>query len=63
MQTRGDIAAVADFALNESKVMHRLIGRRIGITSQRAARPIDREQLYTLDEFFPLLAVGDELRD
>ena len=63
MQPCGNIAAIANVALDEGEMLHRIKRRDIGIAGKRTAGADDLKRLDALDDFFACLAMRDEIGD
>ena len=64
VQARRHVSAVADLALDEGEMLHRIeTASRRRIRSSGPLGAIDVKGLHALDEFFARLAIGDEIGD
>ena len=63
MQPRRHAAAVADRAVDEGEMQHRIERRAIGVDGHLADRRLDRKARDPLDQILARLAIGDEVGD
>src|ERR1019366_7309487 len=63
MQPCGNIAAIADLALDKGEVPDGIVGRDIGMAGERAARADDLKRANPLDDLFARLPMRDQIGD
>ena len=63
VQPHGEVAAVADAAVDEGEVLHGVEGRGVGVSGHLAPLGADGEGAEALHQLLAHLAVGDEVGD